>query len=282
MPELPEVETVCRGIAPFITHNPITQVTLHRPDLRFPFPDDFAKALTGQTVQNVTRRAKYILCELDNGLTWLTHLGMSGRMVLYPKAKPYPPAKHDHVVITFADGLRLVYHDPRRFGYMDVVPSGERDAHPYFAHLGPEPFSNHFHVDYLHEKLRGRACSIKSALLDQRVIVGVGNIYACEALFRAGISPLRKAGNISPKRLEKLVAAIKTVLREAIDSGGSTLRDYVRSSGDSGYFQHRFQVYGREGKPCCCTAKHGKINESLIKRIVQQGRSTWYCPACQT
>jgi len=234
--------------------------------------------LTGQTVRALRRRSKYILADLSSGETLLIHLGMSGRMLVsHPGPDgPPPPAKHDHVVFDMEGGSRITFNDARRFGLMDLCATDALAAHPLLAGLGPEPLGNAFHEDYLQARLEGRNTPIKSALLDQRIIAGLGNIYVCEALFRAGISPRRRAGQIAAARVRGLVPVVRDVLHEAIDSGGSSLRDFRRTSGELGYFQHAFRVYGREDKPCPtpgCDAK--------IARISQAGRSTFYCPNCQ-
>jgi formamidopyrimidine-DNA glycosylase (fpg) len=288
MPELPEVETVRTGLAPALEGQRLIKVTVRRAGLRTPFPRGFAKRLTGQTVMALRRRAKYLLAELDGGETLIIHLGMSGRVAVYAEGKARklgrfhyetaPPGagtgKHDHVVFETAVS-RIVYTDPRRFGLMTLVPTDHLQDDKLFADLGVEPLSNSFHSAYLAGALKAKKTPIKSALLDQRVISGIGNIYACEALFRAGISPKRLAGHLRPSSIEPLTGAIKQVLTEAIAAGGSTLRDYRKADGELGYFQHTFKVYGREGEPC-------PICGTPIKRIVQAGRSTFYCPKCQS
>lgn len=280
MPELPEVETVRRGLAMRLEGRLLIRVTQRRPDLRFPLPDRFAERLAGRRVLHLDRRAKYILGHLDDGTVWLIHLGMTGSMVLR-QGPPGPPAPHDHVVLETAPtgaepGWTITYNDARRFGFMDLIPGDRLSDHPMLASLGPEPLGNGFNADVLSERLAGKVTPIKAALLDQTVVAGLGNIYVCEALFRAGISPKRLAYTVAGRRAERLVPAIRDVLTEAIAAGGSTLRDYVQSTGELGYFQHSFRVYGREGEPCpgcdCDPARSGGIT-----RIVQSGRSTFYC-----
>lgn len=273
MPELPEVETVCRGLAPLVEGRQIVRVQQRRADLRWPFPDAFAERLTGDRIVRLTRRAKYIQAQLESGAVLLIHLGMSGRLFV-SDTDDDALERHDHVVFDFNDQIRVLYRDHRRFGMMDLVDGAVLDRHFLLQNLGPEPLSNHFNADSLVRKLHGRKSSIKAALLDQRVVAGLGNIYVCEALFRAGTSPRRQAGTIKKGRAEKLVGAIRDVLNDAIASGGSSLRDYVQSTGELGYFQHRFQVYDREGEPCITCAAE-------IVRIVQSGRSSFYCGTCQ-
>ncbi len=278
MPELPEVETVCRGLAAVMEGRRITGLTVRRPDLRIPFPQGFATKVKGRAVNRIRRRAKYILMDLDDGNVLIIHLGMSGRMVI--TKNPGPPETHDHVVFTIEGGTEVRYNDPRRFGLMALAPEKDLDHHRLFHHLGIDPLSDGFTPAMFSKALKGRATAIKSALLDQRIVVGVGNIYACESLHRAGISPQRKAGTVAGKRAESLVQAIKQVLAEAIAAGGSSLRDHVQPSGELGYFQHAWKVYGREGEPCDCA--RDKAKGASIKRIVQGGRSTFYCTRCQT
>ncbi len=277
MPELPEVETVMRGLMPVMQGAVIARADVRRPDLRWPFPDGMAERLTGSRIERMRRRSKYILCDLDSGETLLIHLGMSGRMMISPAGNPHPaPAKHDHVVLDMDNGARISFNDTRRFGAMDLAPTAEIANHKLLARIGPEPLGNEFDETYLVAALKGRKSPIKSALLDQRIVAGLGNIYVCEVLYRTGISPLRKAGELPEKRAASLVPMIRTVLREAIESGGSSLKDYRQADGELGYFQHSFAVYGREGEPCKtldCTAK--------IKRVTQSGRSSFYCNSCQ-
>ena len=282
MPELPEVETVKAGIAPVMEGHVIAQADVNRPDLRWPFPDRMVERLTGKRVLGLRRRSKYILVDLDSAETLLIHLGMSGRMLISGHNvgefhHPHPaPAKHDHVVFHMDDGARITFNDARRFGAMDLMETATQDDHWLIRDLGPEPLGNAFNESYLIERLKGRNLPIKSALLDQRIVSGLGNIYVCEVLFRAGIHPARKAGRISAERLATLVPLIRDVLSEAIAAGGSSLRDYRQSDGELGYFQHVFQVYDREGDPCVTPGCDRTIN-----RIVQSGRSSFFCPQCQ-
>jgi formamidopyrimidine-DNA glycosylase len=282
MPELPEVETVRRGLLPVMEGQVIAQAQVNRPDLRWPFPPNMAARLTGQRVLGLRRRSKYILADLASGETLLIHLGMSGRMLISGAMlgdfhQDHPaPAKHDHVVLDMADGARVTFNDARRFGAMDLMLTATADQHPLLAALGPEPLGNAFDEPYLVARLKDRNTPIKSALLDQHIVAGLGNIYVCEVLFRAGINPAKRAGQIAAKRVAGLVPIIRQVLEEAIMAGGSSLRDYRQADGALGYFQHRFQVYDREGDACttpgCADA---------IARIVQSGRSSFYCPTCQ-
>ncbi|MCH8683907.1 bifunctional DNA-formamidopyrimidine glycosylase/DNA-(apurinic or apyrimidinic site) lyase [Pedomonas mirosovicensis] len=270
MPELPEVETVCRGMARVLTGRRIARVEVRRPDLRRPIPLDLAERLTGSTVTRITRRAKYALIHTDRGDVVVLHLGMSGRVRVDPEA----PEKHDHVLWATDDGHVLVLNDARRFGSLDIEREERLHEHPLFIHLGPEPLGNEFNAESLARALTGKGTPIKLALLDQRVVAGLGNIYVCEALFGAGIDPCCPAGHLSPEQLEKLVAEIRAVLARAIEAGGSSLRDYVQVDGELGYFQHSWQVYGREAEACRVCARP-------ISRIVQSGRSTFYCAHCQ-
>ncbi len=282
MPELPEVETVRRGLAPVLEGQLITRTEVNREGLRWPFPDNMAARLTGVQVLRLRRRSKYILADLDSGETLLIHLGMSGRMTvsgdpLGAFVHDHPaPEKHDHVVFHIANGARITFNDARRFGAMDLMPTATADQHRLIVVLGPEPLGNTFHQDYLKDALRDRKMPIKSALLDQRIVAGLGNIYVCESLYRAGISPIRKAGQIAPQRIAALVPVIRQVLSEAIEAGGSSLRDFRQADGSLGYFQHGFDVYGREQDPC-----HTPDCPGTIHRIVQSGRSSFYCPQCQ-
>jgi len=284
MPELPEVETVCRGLAGVLEGHRLLRVVLRRKDLRIPFPPRLAARLTGRKVEQIRRRAKYMLVDLDGGEVLIIHLGMSGRMVIDKHGSP--PEKHDHVILTTDDGVEIRFNDPRRFGLMTLAPREGLAKHKLFHHLGPDPLTDEFTPASLSATLKGRKTSIKAALLDQRIVVGVGNIYACESLYRAGISPLRKAGTVAGVRAERLVPAIKAVLFEAIAAGGSSLRDHVQPSGELGYFQHAWKVYGREGESCACAGgasgrKGGNKGMGVVRRITQGGRSTFYCPACQ-
>ena len=272
MPELPEVETIVRGLRPRIEGRILTRVSVRRPDLRIPFPEDFSKRLEGRAVSRLDRRAKYIVAQLSDGAALIVHLGMSGQWVIHDGRPAAPPGPHDHVEIALDDGTTLVYRDVRRFGLMTLTPQDELAEHPLLRDLGPEPLGNAFNGPSLSAALRGRKSPIKAALLDQSTVAGLGNIYVCEALFRAGISPRRLATSVAGARAERLVPAIKAILNEAIDAGGSTLRDYVQASGELGYFQHQFSVYGREGERCTDCDCGG-----AIKRIVQSGRSTFFC-----
>jgi formamidopyrimidine-DNA glycosylase len=270
MPELPEVETVRRGLALKMTGRKIARAELRRQDLRRPFPPMLERRLTGAAIGKLARRGKYILIELDDTGTLLLHLGMSGRITAGPGGVPHAP--HDHVILTLDDGIVVRFNDARRFGLLDYIKRGEEAAHPLLAGMGPEPLEPGFDSDYLSEKLAGKMTPIKAALLDQKIVAGLGNIYVCEALYRSGISPRRLATTVAGTRADKLVAAIKAVLAEAIEAGGSSLRDYVQADGELGYFQHRWAVYGREGAPCPgCTCAEG------VRRIVQSGRSTFFC-----
>lgn len=272
MPELPEVETIVRGLRPRLEGRTLSRVSVRRPDLRIPFPENFSNRLEGRTVTRLDRRAKYIVARLSDGAALIVHLGMSGQWLIHEGPPAEPPGPHDHVEFALDDGTTLVYRDVRRFGLMTLTPQSELAEHPMLRDLGPEPLGNAFNGPVLSAALRGRRTPIKAALLDQRTVAGLGNIYVCEALFRAGISPRRLAASVAGRRAERLVPAIKGILNEAIDAGGSTLRDYVQASGELGYFQHRFAVYGREGESCA-----GCDCGGAIKRIVQSGRSTFFC-----
>lgn len=284
MPELPEVETVCRGLVGVLEGRRLARVDVRRKDLRIPFPPFFAETLQGRRVEKIWRRAKYILMDLDDGQVLITHLGMSGRMTLDKRGAPL--AKHDHVIFTTDRGAEIRFNDPRRFGLMTLAKRAELDSHKLFRHLGPDPLTPDFTPALLSAALKGRKTPIKAALLDQRIVVGVGNIYACESLYRAGIAPTRKAGTVAGERAARLVPAIKAVLNQAIAAGGSSLRDHVQPSGELGYFQHSWNVYGREGESCACLGKRGAMNgnkgKGVVRRITQGGRSTFYCARCQT
>ncbi len=278
MPELPEVETVRRGLIPKLVGRRIVRLIQRRRDLRMPLPAKFAQRVEGRTVRAIDRRAKYLLIRLDDGNTLVAHLGMSGRMTLYdaPAAAAHPFDTHDHVVLETDEGWQVRFNDARRFGLMLLVPDDKLTAHKLFKDLGPEPLEDSFDGAVLAARLAGRKTPIKAALLDQKTLVGVGNIYACEALFRSGISPRRSAHTVKGPRADLLVASIKDVLSHSIVDGGSTLRDHVQPGGELGYFQTRFQVYDREGA-ICPTRDCGKP----VKRLVQSGRSTFYCANCQ-
>lgn len=282
MPELPEVETVRRGLEPVMEGQQILTAQVNRPDLRWPFPPRMAERLTGARINALRRRSKYILADLSSGETLLIHLGMSGRMLIsgaqvggFHHDHPQP-AKHDHVVFDMEGGTRVTFNDPRRFGAMDLLDTASAEAHPLLAVIGPEPLGNAFDGDYLAARLAGRKTPVKSALLDQRIVAGLGNIYVCEVLFRAGIAPDRLAGDLTGKQAQGLVPLIREVLSEAIEAGGSSLKDYRQADGELGYFQHSFRVYGREGGACTTPGCKGSI-----ARIVQAGRSSFYCPDCQ-
>jgi formamidopyrimidine-DNA glycosylase len=291
MPELPEVETVRRGLAPAMEGARFAKVEARRRDLRWPLPKDFAKRLQGQTVEGLGRRAKYLLADLSSGDVLMMHLGMSGSFRVGQDAKPgvyyherSKSTAHDHVVFHMSNGAVVTFNDPRRFGSMKLVPRAKLDSEPLLRGLGPEPLGNEFDAAMLATACAGKKTSLKAALSDQRVVAGLGNIYVCEALFRARLSPKRLASTIADRsgkpnaRAGALVDAIKAVLQDAIQAGGSSLRDHRRTDGALGDFQHSFRVYDREGAPCPnCKGK----NQTKIKRIVQTGRSTFYCPSCQ-
>lgn len=260
----------------------IISADIRRPDLRWPFPDDMATRLTGAVVQRLGRRSKYILVDLDTSETLIIHLGMSGRMTVSGDPlgqfhRQHPAVeKHDHVILDMENGARITFNDPRRFGAMDLCPTADLDTHRLLKNLGPEPHDNGFNADYLGQSLAGKRGPIKSVLLDQRIIAGLGNIYVCEALWRSGISPKRVAGQISKPRIENLTNAIRAVISDAIAAGGSSLKDYRQADGELGYFQHSFAVYDREAAPCQTPECTG-----AIKRITQSGRSSFYCSKCQ-
>jgi formamidopyrimidine-DNA glycosylase len=291
MPELPEVETVRRGLAPVLVGARILRVDQRRADLRFPFPERFGERLEGARIETLARRAKYLLAGLDSGETLILHLGMSGSFRIARDREETPGAfhfarsklaAHDHVVFDLSGGAAVTYNDPRRFGFMLLAASDALAAHPLFAHLGVEPLGADFDAAALAGRLAGRRAPLKAALLDQTVVAGLGNIYVCEALHRAGLSPEAEAGTIAgpggrpTARGRRLVAAIRAVLEEAVEAGGSTLRDHRQTDGDLGYFQHAFRVYGREGD-ACRRARCG----GTVARIVQSNRATFYCPVCQ-
>ena len=279
MPELPEVETVRRGLVGALEGKRLVRVRVRRPDLRFPLPPGFEKRLRGRRVETLGRRGKFLLIGLEGDLTLIAHLGMSGRFRIYDDPAP-ALERHDHVIFETEGGGSVRFNDPRRFGFMDLADTKVLSSHPRLAGLGPEPLAGDFDGPALARALKGRRGPVKAALMDQSVVAGLGNIYICEALFRAGLSPRRKAGTVQGGRADKLVRAIKDVLAEAIDAGGSSLRDHRRPDGELGYFQHSFAVYGRAGEPCpgcgCDAARTGGI-----RRIIQSGRSTFYCAAKQ-
>ena len=282
VPELPEVETVRRGLQPVMEGFVIEKSDVRRPDLRWPFPKNMSDRLAGKTVLQLGRRSKYILADLSSGETLIIHLGMSGRMLVsgnrlgdFHHAVP-APEKHDHVVLDMSNGARITFNDARRFGAMDLTPTNSIESHWLLKKIGPEPLGNLFNERYLIERLKKRNMPIKSALLDQNIVAGLGNIYVCEVLNRGGISPKRKASDISEARIRSLIQIIRDVLIEAIAAGGSSLKDHRQANGELGYFQHAFRAYDQEGQPCQTPACGGTIS-----RIVQSGRSTYYCAQCQ-
>ncbi|MFY9760977.1 MAG: bifunctional DNA-formamidopyrimidine glycosylase/DNA-(apurinic or apyrimidinic site) lyase [Xanthobacteraceae bacterium] len=303
MPELPEVETVRRGLEPAMEGQRFTKVEVRRGDLRWPLPKDFAQRLNGRTVTGIGRRAKYLLADLSSGDVLLMHLGMSGSFHVFREKdrqlgryhhQREKHVAHDHIVFHMSSGATVTFNDPRRFGSMKLVPRAKLDDEPLLKGLGPEPLGNAFDAAMLARACRGKKTSLKAALLDQRIVAGLGNIYVCEALYRARLSPKRMASTIAGRkgepneRAKRLVEAIKAVLNEAIKSGGSSLRDHRRTNGDLGMFQHNFRVYDREGEPCAPPYPPPLAGEGregacggTVKRIVQNGRSTFYCPACQ-
>jgi formamidopyrimidine-DNA glycosylase len=288
MPELPEVETVVRGLAPVMTGERFSHVEQRRPDLRFPLPEHFSRRLEGRRIERLDRRAKYILLHLDGAEVLTIHLGMSGRITVAGSRlgtflhDPGNDTTHDHVVFHLSNGARVTFNDARRFGFMDLIPAAALTAHKLFRHLGVEPLSNAFHAPYLAAAATRRTTDLKAFLLDQRVIAGLGNIYVSEALWRAGLKPSRPAVTLADRngapleRTQSLVAAIRQVLADAIAAGGSSLRDYRQASGELGYFQKAHAVYDREGEACRRSGCRG-----IIRRRVQAGRSSFYCPACQ-
>lgn len=293
MPELPEVETVKSGLAPVLTGKRIVRLEQRRPDLRFPFPEKFAERVQGRRIVTLTRRAKYLVAHIEGGETLIMHLGMSGRFTIRlgegsenaPGAFAFEPGahpKHDHIVFQTEDGATVTYNDPRRFGFMVMTPTAAFDEHPLIRDLGPEPLGNALHAGHLAKRALGRKTDLKAFLMDQRNVAGLGNIYVCEALYRAGLSPKRAASCLARKsaaptqRAEQLVVTIREVLADAITAGGSSLRDYRQADGALGYFQHSFSVYGRQNEPCRTPGC-----QHSVRRIVQAGRSTFYCSACQ-
>lgn len=292
MPELPEVETVRRGLEPVLAGRRIVRLEARRPDLRFPFPDAFAERVEGRRVTALTRRAKYLLAGIEGGETLIMHLGMTGRFTIEDEQGPAAlgqyvygagsDPRHDHVVLHLAGGARITYNDARRFGFMVLVPPGELEAHPLMKGLGPEPLSPAFNAEALASRAKGKKVNLKALLMDQRVVAGLGNIYVCEALYRARLSPERTAATLATRsgaplqRTHDLVAAIKAVLQDAIQAGGSTLRDYRHADGSSGQFQDNFAVYDREGEPCARASCPG-----TVRRAVHANRSTFYCAKCQ-
>jgi formamidopyrimidine-DNA glycosylase len=289
MPELPEVETVRRGLQPVMEGSKILAAEARRKDLRFPFQKDFVARLTGQTVTGLGRRAKYLMADLGSGDVLLMHLGMSGSFRIQKEKDAQAPGQfhhprgkngaHDHVVFHMSSGAAVIFNDPRRFGYMKIIARNELDEEPLLAGLGPEPLGNEFDAAMLAASCEGKATTLKAALLDQRVVAGLGNIYVCEALYRAHLSPKRRASTLAGRKgaptdhARRLVDAVHTVLNQAIKAGGSSLRDHRQTSGELGYFQHSFLVYDREGQKCGCGG--------IVKRFTQNGRSTFWCPKCQ-
>ncbi|MGO4667584.1 bifunctional DNA-formamidopyrimidine glycosylase/DNA-(apurinic or apyrimidinic site) lyase [Bosea sp. 2RAB26] len=293
MPELPEVETVRRGLEPAMLGQVLARVEQRRPDLRFPLPEHFVERLTGRRVEGLSRRAKYLIADLDDGEALIMHLGMSGRFVVEaPGTPPTEPGayyneigrhlQHDHVVFHLGSGARVTYNDVRRFGFMDLLPRADLESSKHFAGMGIEPLGNELSGEVLAKLFAGKLAPLKAALLDQRLVAGLGNIYVCEALFRAGLHPEAAAGTITTptgrprEAAHALAQIIREVLEEAVAAGGSTLRDFAHADGSLGYFQHRFKVYDREGDPCVTPGCGG-----LVKRLVQSGRSTFYCERCQ-
>ena len=276
MPELPEVETLRRGLLPVLRGRRIVAVEQRRGDLRIPFPEDFAGRVSGRRATALRRRAKYLLIDLEDGQVLICHLGMSGHMLVVPRGGDRVDERHDHVVFTLETGTRIVFNDRRRFGLMTLSTAREEAGHPLLAGLAPDPLDPAFAATGLQARLAGRRTPIKAALLDQRLVGGVGNIYACESLFRSGISPRRRAGSVAGRRAARLAGALVEVMNAAIAAGGSSLADHRQVSGELGYFQHRFRVYDREGQPCPSAGC-----EAEIRRIVQANRSTFYCGACQ-
>jgi formamidopyrimidine-DNA glycosylase len=293
MPELPEVETVRRGLAPALVGARIVAVEQRRPDLRFPFPEDFAARLAGRTVTTLDRRAKYLVAHLSSDEALVMHLGMTGRFLVAREGAVAAPGAfyaaaggdpaHDHVVFRLSNGARVTYNDARRFGFMDLVPRADLAACRHFARMGVEPLSDELSGATIARLFRGRRTPLKAALLDQRLIAGLGNIYVCEALFRARLHPEAPASSLADahggptEAAHRLAEAIRAVLREAVAAGGSTLRDYAQADGSRGAFQESFRVYDRAGEPCVTPGCAGTVT-----RLVQSGRSTFYCPACQT
>lgn len=278
MPELPEVETVRRGLCPVLEGRTLVQVVTRRLDLRWPIPANFGERLTGRRIIGLGRRSKYLLLSLDDGMVVLWHLGMSGRMTIHDEPPP-PPGPHDHVDLVTDTGRTVRFTDPRRFGSIDLTDALLLENHPRLAGLGPEPLGNQFDGAALAAALAGRQSPLKTALLDQRVVAGLGNIYVCESLFLAGLSPFRRAGTVVGRRAERLAAAIRQVLNDAIAAGGSSLRDHRQANGELGYFQHHFAVYGRAGEACpgCnCAAATGDRQAGITRRV-QGGRSTFFC-----
>lgn len=274
MPELPEVETVCRGIANKIDQKNITRIDLRRPNLRFVIPADLPPTAKNQKVIRIHRRNKYALIDLDNNITIMIHLGMSGR-ILFHDTPEFKIEKHDHVLFYIDDGSVMILNDPRRFGMVDMIATDQLNTHRLIKNIGFDPFDDALTAQWLFDKFKGKKTTMKAALLDQRIIAGLGNIYVCEALFRTHIHPATPAGTLKKKTIVELLAHVRAVLSEAIDAGGSSLKDYVQTTGELGYFQKEFQVYGRTDQPCV-------VCQTPIERIVQSGRSSFFCPICQS
>lgn len=276
MPELPEVETVIRGLTPVFEGKTLVGAKAFRKDIRFPIPENLEQALVGKKIRSVKRRAKYILIEIEDGPIIILHLGMSGRIFISP-TPPHPPLiKHDHIVFETSSGARVAFNDARRFGFLIFADVSDIETHKFFKDMGPEPLGNEFSGPVLSARLTGKKSPIKAALLDQKTVAGLGNIYVSEALYRSKISPLRQGGSLTEEETEKLAIEIKSVLGEAIEAGGSSLKDFKDVNGELGYFQHSFKVYGREGEPCPKNKCGG-----VIKKITQSNRSSFYCPKCQ-
>lgn len=280
MPELPEVETVRCGLEPHLTGQRVSAISLRRKNLRVPFPADLRARMEGQVITRLSRRAKYLLIESDASDVMIVHLGMSGQMTIAPDIKSYAPKKHDHMIVALENGGGFVFNDPRRFGMVMLGHSATLRDHPAFAGMGPEPLENDFSGPVLHERLRGRKTPLKIALLDQRVVAGIGNIYASEALHQARLSPFMAAGDVAKAQAESLAAAIRDVLTRAIQAGGSSLKDYRTADGALGYFQHAFAVYDRDGQPCPRGCLY-RGKPATVQKAVQGGRSTYHCPVCQ-
>jgi formamidopyrimidine-DNA glycosylase len=275
MPELPEVETVVRGLRPHIVGNIISVTVTHRKTLRYPIPRGFINSLNGQTIIGIERRAKYILIELSSGKMWLTHLGMTGSFRLQPQSATLE--KHDHISMIINDDLCLVYNDPRRFGFVDIIPNQNLLSHKFLNNLGYEPFDPSLTPARFFEIIQARSSAIKIAIMDQALIVGVGNIYASESLYDAKINPTRSANTLNTIEAKRLLISIRKILNKAITAGGSTIQNFIHADGTGGYFQHEFKVYGKAGARCACSKQHG-----VIEKIMQQGRATFFCNACQT
>lgn len=282
MPELPEVETIRAGLQARLAGRVLSRVDQRRKNLRIPFPPRFADRLEGLRLEGVGRRGKYLLWHFAGGRVLIAHLGMSGRMVIrdggFPAPDPPDPDPHEHVVLEFAGGVSVAYRDPRRFGLMTLADEANLEAHPLLAQMGPEPLGPGFDGAVLSRAFRGRRAPVKALLLDQRVVAGLGNIYVCEALFRAGVAPHRAAGKLRAPRTRRLAEAVQRTLTDAIDAGGSSLRDYVQASGELGYFQNQWKVYGREGQPCGSCRAGARCR---VQRMAQSGRSTFWCPRRQ-